>query len=76
MKRYWAHIIMSDNGERWEGDVMIAEEVDAEIARLKERIERIEFVADSITVENEETAKVIKGIAREALEGKCTPIQT
>jgi len=52
------------------------DKLNEEIARLKERIERIEFVADSITIENEETAKVIKGIAREALEGKCTPIQT
>ena len=44
MKRYWAHIIMSDNGERWEGDVMIAEEVDAEIARLNNMLKAIKEV--------------------------------
>lgn len=32
MKRYWAHIVISDTDE-WEGDVIMADEVDAELKK-------------------------------------------
>ena len=78
MKRYWAHIIMSDNGERWEGDVMIAEEVDAAIIRLRNALGRIMEV-DAGSLIGSHYRDTIIDIAREALAekgGECTPTQT
>ena len=78
MKRYWAHIIMSDNGERWEGDVMIADEVDAAIIRLRNALGRIMEV-DAGSLIGSHYRDTIIDIAREALAekgGECTPTQT
>ena len=78
MKRYWTHIIMSDNGERWEGDVMIADEVDAAIIRLRNALGRIMEV-DAGSLIGSHYRDTIIDIAREALaekEGGCTPTQT
>jgi len=78
MKRYWTHIIMSDNGERWEGDVMIADEVDAAIIRLRNALGRIMEV-DAGSLIGSHYRDTIIDIAREALAekgGECTPTQT
>ena len=78
MKRYWTHIIMSDNGERWDGDVMIADEVDAAIIRLRNALGRIMEV-DAGSLIGSHYRDTIIDIAREALAekgGECTPTQT
>jgi len=44
MKRYWAHIVISETGdEEWEGDVIKADEVEAERAKDRKEIEGLEF---------------------------------
>lgn len=70
MNRYWAHIVISDT-EEWEGDVIKADEVDAELKKKDEEIGRLNKALKEImnSVESVERYLIAKK-ALEQMEGK------